>query len=592
MTVFSCIEIFQAPIHTTKRHTTVHPRITTRKTTSTIAAATTTTSTQNVPLSFQGFQMEDLDNSTYLDDDSVDVDDNEWSSLPIISPPAKKQVLEPEYVNDLFSIENILQRNSSDWEKLDQLISKVNETGTLAKVNVLNATKRIDNDIDLLESSASASEQKFTYLQPHETNPNRLKISYEDEKDTVNNAKDLKVQFVLDCDLKDSTGSKIINRLTSPLPSPFNISPDADRPGPSVSIQYPPNMEHTVYNSHRISTTRAPRPLMYGNQNQMYHAPVPQTHTYVTRPSVPNYYPTRKKHPQKRPNSQSMYYPMYPTKAPSKPSKAPYGLPNTMLHYPTKGSSPVRSSSQPNAVYYFPPESPTQPNAVYFYPTKFAVKPTTAKPNTLATTTKKPIKTVDSKPTKKPPIKNIYVDPPMVEALSDTFENVYTYFEDALTTKVKVEEKDSRPPKSKSFRRKGGKKRPMMKRSTVVNRMPVTEMSVPIAYVSTEQPNQHRYTQSYNGQNGQKLTTNIQVTSEYVGKDPVTERPIKDESSSESDYGVDSYTDDDYSSDSGIRDDDDDDGEDITDEDSESEDSSSDYGISLGLDVSESNGRC
>lgn len=617
-------------------------------------------------LSFQGFLAEDSDNATYLDDDSVDVDDrhddhdnidvdDEWSSLPIISPPAKGQILDPEYVTGLFSIENILQQNSSDWEKLDELINKVNETGGLAKVNVLNATRRTDNDIDLFDPSASASEQKFTYAKPYETKSNRVKISYNAEKGgTIIDAKDLKVQFVLDCDLKDSTGGGLAvpNPLTSPSPSPFNLPSNAIRPSslqyPSASplqrpqgssgqrpqqgssVQYPSDMMQYVFNSQRVSTTRAPRPLMYDKpSNGMYHhhqtpTKVPQKYSsYTTARPAAYQYPTRKKVPPKRPaqsqtqsQSNSMFY--YPTKTPQKPSKAPsYNnqQQNSMYYRPTKAPSPVRSTAQANAVYYYPNDNAGQPsngpslesNAMYFFPTKFAVKQTTVKPSTMrvtarptprtTTTTRKPKKTVETNTTKKPPIRNIYVDPPMVEAIADTFDNVYNYFENAMTKKVKVSGNEESPPPAKSFTRKRGKKRPMMKRSTVINRMPVTESSVPIVYMPTEESFSKRYTQGHTERNGQKLTTNIQVTSEYTGKQPVTDRPIKDESSSESDYGGDYYTDDDYSggssSDSGIRDeedDSDDEGEDITDEDSE--DSSSDYGLSLGIgDVSRSQGK-
>lgn len=503
--------------------------------------------------------------------------------MPIINPPAKKHVLEPEYVNNLFRIENILRRNSSDWEKLDELINQVNKTGNLAKVNVLNATSRIDNDIDLLESSASASEQKFTYMQPHETNLNHLKISYEAPKDNIADAKDLKVQFVLDCDTKDGT---------SLSQTPFNL-PNGIRP----SVQYPPAMEQSVFNIQRVSTTR-PSLIKYTQPNQVYHVPTkaPQKYSNTIRSTTSHYYPTRKKVPPKRATSQPN---TNPTKAPLKPSN--------QIHYPTKAPSPVRSSAPANAVYYYPTDDPpnfssnaqsnaqlnaqsnaqlntlsnaqlntlsnaqSNAQAVYYFPTEFPIRPTTVKANITKT-----IKTS----TKKPSVKNVYVDPPMVAAISDTFENVYTYFEDALTTKVRVTDKknDRQPPKS--FMRKRGKKRPIMKRSTVVHSRPVTEMSSPIVYASTE-ANRQRYTQSYATQNGQKLTTNIQVTSEYVGKEPATDRPIKDESDSGSEIGGDYYSDD-YSSDSDIRDEEDED------DDYESESESSDYGISLGIGVSAS----
>lgn len=141
--------------------------------------------------------------------------------------------------------------------------------------------------------------------------------------------------------------------------------------------------------------------------------------------------------------------------------------------------------------------------------------------------------------TSKPRVKNVYVDPPLVAELSDTFENVYNFFENKLTTKVKVKP------------RKEAKKRPI-KRSTAQN-----HIAAP-----TIRPN-YQYTQAY-GPNGQKLTTNIHVTSEFVGKDPEEPEPIKKPGESESDES-DDYSEgffDDYESDSDDRDDDDDEDED------------------------------
>lgn len=531
MTIFLSLKIVQVPSYTIKGHTTVHPK--TSNTPITTTTTSPTTITEKVPLSFQGFLSDSFQNSTYIvdDKDSVDVKDNEndhddikWSSLPIIDPPSKKQLLDTEYVNDLFSIEDILQRNESDWKKLDEIIDKVNETGTLTQVNVSNATRRIDNDVDILESSASPSEQTFTYLQPPK--PNQLENPNDEQTETEPNAKDLKVQFVLDCDFIDATGSPNDqdNRFppasgtSSASAPPYYLSPNM--------MRYPPDIAQSVFNIQRVSTTKAPTPI----QSQ------PQKYTYTTRSTAaPS--PTRKKGPTKHPATHRS------TKPPSYPSE----------------------------------DLTESTDAVFYYPEKFELKPTT----TVKPTTNRPVKAIEVKPTKKPAVKNIYVDPPVVAVISDTFEYFYNYFENALTTKVRVKPKDA-PKRTQSIRRSHGKKRPIKKRSTAINRIPVTETTVPIFYASTEQPNYHRYTQNYAGQNGQKLTTNIQVTSEYVGKDPVTERPGADESSSsDSDYGGGDYFGDDYSSQSDSTDEKDD----VTEE--ESSDSSSDYGISVGDDVSD-----
>lgn len=527
---FSSIEISQAPQYTTKRHTTVHPRA--PRTTMT---APTTTTTESVPLTFQGFLSDDFENSTYVDDDdsddSVDVedspdhDDDKWSSLPIISPPPKKQVLHSNYANNLFS--DILWRNNSDWKKLDGIVTKENEMGSMTKVNVPTVTRRMDDDVDLLESYVSASEQKFTYLPPQ--NPKRMRVPHENQN--VNgepDAKDLKVQFVLDCDYDDVTPSPNMNRFPSAKPHYI----------PSNVMEYSPDSPQSVFNIHLISSTRAPSFIQI--QSSGYQTQTPQKYTYTARPTAPT--PQRIKHPTKR-----------------KPT-----------YHPTEASVEA-TSTKSGAVYYFPEEFDVTP-------------PTTVKSFTVPPATKRPLKTI----TKKTPIKNIYVDPPMVAAISDTFERFYTFFENALTTKVRVKDKEKGGQRSKSPRRKRGKKRPIRKRSTKVNRLPVTDMTVPIFYASTVHPN-YRYTQSNAGQKGQKLTTNIQVTSEYVGKEPSTDRPNHHDSNGGSDYSSSSsdyFAGDDYSSqgDDDIRDDEDEDEEDSVD-DEESE--GSDYGISLGIGVSE-----
>ncbi|XP_031627143.1 uncharacterized protein LOC116343295 isoform X2 [Contarinia nasturtii] len=291
--------------------------------------------------------------------------------LPVFNPQTIKQSItpakqskRPQRVENFLGIGNILQQqHSSDVQKLDQIIDKLNRTGSLARVNVQNPTRY-------------GPTTKLTL-------PN-----VDQQKDS----KELKVQFVLDCGLKD--------------------------------------MAETTLNS-------------------------PQS---VYQKKVPIQYPSY---------SSSVFNQRVPTKVPS----------------------------QKGVVYYIPPTK--------------SVKVTTT--------------------TAKPRIKNVYVDPPLVSEISDTFENVYNYFENALTTKVKV-----RPSEKKA------KKRPI-KRSTVGYR--ITAPTTP--------PN-YRYTQGHGGQNGQKLTTKIHVTSEYVGKEPSTERAPQSEVS----YGSVSISDE-Y--DSGSYDDDDDD---------------------------------
>lgn len=204
-----------------------------------------------------------------------------------------------------------------------------------------------------------------------------------------------------------------------------------------------------------------------------------------------------------------------------------------------------------NSLKKFPIQYPTYPNAVFNQrvPTKATVRPTYIKNGIVYyVPTKNSVKIVT---TPKPRIKNVYVDPPIVGEISDTLENVYNYFENSLTTKVKVK------PRNKQV----AKKRPI-KRSTVGN-----SITPP-----TTAPN-YRYTHGYN--NGQKLTTNIHVTSEYVGKDPVTERPSKGESASYDSGSDDSYDDD------GSDDDDDDDADDY-DRDEGDDSYGDDYDFSLG----------
>lgn len=292
--------------------------------------------------------------------------------LPVFNPQTNKQSIttakqskRPQKVENFLGIGNILQQqHSTDVQKLDQIIEKLNRTGSLSRVNV----------------------QKPIRIATKAAIPN-----VDQQKDS----KELKVQFVLDCGLKD------------------------------------------------MAETATKNPLL----------PVYQKKVPIQYPSYPS----------------SVFNRRIPTKVPS----------------------------QKGVVYYIPP-----------------VKVTTT--------------------TAKPRIKHVYVDPPLVGEISDTFENVYNYFENALTTKVKV-----KPSEKKA------KKRPI-KRSTVGNRITAP----------TEAPN-YRYTQSYGGQNGQKLTTNIHVTSEYVGQEPSTERSPDNEESYASGPFSDEYDSGSYEDDDDDRDDDD-----------------------------------
>lgn len=309
------------------------------------------------------------------------------TNVPVQNPQTIKQSKRPQRLSNFYGIQQILKRNSSDEAKLDQIIHKLNKTGTLSKVNVFNNSNAL---------------HKYDIAQ---RTPN---ISYPVaiDRDHSKDSKELKVQFVLDCGLKDMDST--LKKPFSTISSPLSVSTVK-----KVPISYP---TFPSYAFNQRATTRAPNRLTY----------------------------TQK------------------------------------------------------AVYYFP-------------------------------TTKKPVKVTSPKPR----IKNVYVDPPFVGEISNTLENVYNYFENALTTKVKV----------KPQNRKNGKKRPI-KRSTVENR--ITAPTVAPFY---------RYTNNYDTQNGQKLTTNIHVTSEYTGKDPEIDEPIKQQQSDTS-YGSDSYSDEYSDSDSEYDDDD------------------------------------
>lgn len=329
---------------------------------------------------------------------------------PAFIPQIHQQSKRPQRFNGFHGIEHILQRNSSDTQKIDEIIGKLNKTGNLSRVNVFDT-----------EKNTVTVRKRITPRPKDQLNDSVNGDASEHQKDS----KELKVQFVLDCDLKDMDKSTSLRR---PLP----------------------------------------------------------TSQYILS--------TVKKLPVQYPNYQSVFN-RVPTKAPAK-----------------------YSYSQPSIVYFL-------------------------------STTKKTIKST----TPKPRVKNVYVDPPVVAEIADTFETVYSYFENALTTPVKSKIRNQKTAT------KTEKKR-AVKRSTKGNY---------ITYPTTT-PN-YRQTESYMTQNGQKLTTNIHVTSEYVGKDPADEnKPDKG-----SDSSGDSY-DDEYDDDE-----DDDDDEDEDDDEREDEEYDDDYEYSL-----------
>lgn len=321
------------------------------------------------------------------------------------NPQTIKQSKKPQKMSNFLGIETILQQPSIDVQKLHQIIEKLNKTGSLSRVNVFNNTS-----------------ENLMYRQKATPSPQSLSriiyptVEHEQQHDHQKDSKELKVQFVLDCGLKDMDSTSVKKLLPTSSSSFAALK--------KVPIQYP-SYTSSVFNQ-RI-TTKNPTRLTY-----------------------------------------------------------------------------------------------TQQGNVYYIPTKQPVKVAT---------------------TSKPRIKNVYVDPPLVGEISDTFENVYNYFENAMTTKVKVK------PRNKNF-----KKHPI-KRSTVGNSI------TPPTFAPYRQ-----YTPSYGGESGQKLTTNIQVTSEYVGKDPVTKRPLKGQT--DKSYESESYSDDSEISDDDYEDDNrgNDDGEDDEDD--------------------------
>lgn len=136
--------------------------------------------------------------------------------------------------------------------------------------------------------------------------------------------------------------------------------------------------------------------------------------------------------------------------------------------------------------------------------------------------------------TPKTKVKTVYVDPPGIAAVSNVLDGVYSYFEDTFTTSVVKKD----PLSTKSTFKSNKHRNQIRKRSTNSDR---------ILY-STKSPISE-YTKSHNDKN-QKLTTQIHVTSEFVGQDPLKEndqhKPKESDSESdEYDFGGDTYEDDD-----------------------------------------------
>lgn len=311
----------------------------------------------------------------------------------------------PQVFSQFLGIDNILQQNRSDGEKLDEIMHKLNETGALTKVNVFNistSTMKIRRKTTPMPLSTLRS-KNVTYIRPYEQN------------DHQKDSKELKVQFVLDCDLKDSMNSE--------------------------------------------SNVR--KPVYQQSQATQYISPVPVV----------------KKHPIQYPNFDAVFNQRFP----------------------------IKNSNQ----------------LFYYQPTRV--------PNTVP---KKPTKKIVNKvTTEKTRVKNVYVDPPAVAAISNAFENVYNYFEEALTTNVvqKKPREKKRAVKQKKIRATGQGRIPIRKRSTVSDRIAAT----------TNKP-EYRYTKSQTTGANQKLTTQIHVTSEYLGKEPeIAEKPTDSESdeSDSVDYG-------------------------------------------------------
>lgn len=262
------------------------------------------------------------------------------------------------------------------------------------------------------ETSNKVESRKTTPLPFARATTKKLKnVTYAqlfEQHDHQKDSKELKVQFVLDCDLKDSMQS-----------------------GSGLNIRKPTVSKNSV--------PAVKRPVYYPNYQNSFNQRFPTKNTYGLLPN-------------RRPSV------VYPTK---KPQPKP----------PIKGVLPTPSTQKPKVVY---------------------------------------------------------VDPPGIAVISNALENVYNYFEDALTSKEKVRRAKNRQNNKRRGAGKLGrkkKKKPGKKGSAKKNRV-TKPTSAPVS----------RSTKPVGVNN--KLTTQIHVVSQYVGKDPTTTTPQPDEE--------DSYEDDEY----------------------------------------------
>lgn len=341
---------------------------------------------------------------------------------------------------DFIGIATILNQNESDFDKIGKIVKKLNVTGGVTQINVINVSSNNQTKTHRKTTNAASAmgRKNATYVHPST------------KHDSAKDSKELKVQFVLDCDLKDA-----LNR------DEGTLAPVIRRPTPNYNyIQY-----------QRPPVTLRPLQLYYPNYMQnAFNQQIPMKKVRVT-------------------------------------------------------------TRRPHYTYQYRPAPQMRP-----------------------------VKTLTKAPTKpKTKVKNVYVDPPGVAALSNAFEGAYDFFENALIDTVKKPLKQkpqiiSPAPITNKIAQKVRRRRPpIVKRSTerVVKNYKPTPAPV---YANTEK---------------QKLTTQIHVTSEYVGKEPIVVK--KGEDTSEQ-YG--DGDDDDK--------DDDDDYEDDYDDDDEDDEDDGDYGMSFG----------
>lgn len=342
---------------------------------------------------------------------------------------------EPPKLPDFASIASILQQNQSDFQKIDEIVKRLNATGGVTQINVINVNsnnrtkesrRRTTTVAPIQLVTVLTRKQNVTYVQPF--------TAYDHDKDS----KELKVQFVLDCDLKDSLNKD------------------------SGSIRRQPTPTNYVQYQRPLAAAPQPQPVYYPPYMQV------QNTVRVTTPGPLHYYPFRPQRP---------------------------------------------------------------------------VKAMTPAPKPKATTKK---------------IKTVYVDPPGVAALSSAFEGAYDFFEDILTTKTrkKVKLPPDELPLTPIVRRGNGNK-VRRKRPAIVKRST-------IRIERNDEPTQapeYRNTRpaSRQSEKPQKLTTEIHVTSEYVGADTNVGNKNKNKNDKDDHGSLSDKGDDDSDEDDDEYDDDDDD---------------------------------